>query len=399
MAEGATGRLRTLSGYEPVAIAGGIWLLAKFLRYAFPPLFPTFRTTLSVPNSWLGSTFAAMLLLYSAMQFPSGALADRLDDVRVVAVGAGLAVAGSVVLLLPPSVALLVVGMSLVGLGTGVHKTVSIVLLSRLYPDRTGRALGVFDTFGTLGGVLAPAAVVAALSTTGWQTLFLAAALAGAFLLVALLTRVPRDETARDGPLQAVGSLAVRPYLPPFRWRRFQLFVGATLCFSFAYNGTVAFLPLYLVEVSGLAATTASLLYSVFFAASVVQIPSGWLADRYGRLTFALVTLGLAASSLAALVVVADAGALVFGCLAAAFGIGSHGFRPVRGAHLSSAVPSDIAGGGLGLVRTLLMGAGAVAPAVVGVAADVAGFRLGFALLAASMAGAALLVAATFAVE
>jgi MFS family permease len=337
--------------------------VAKLLRYAFPPLFPTFRSTFAVPNAWLGGTYATMLLLYSAMQFPSGALADRLDDVRVVAVGASLAVLGAGVLFVPASFGLVVVGMVLVGLGTGVHKTVSVVLLSRLYPERTGRALGVFDTFGTLGGVLAPAAVVLALSTTGWQSLFLGAGLVGVALVVALLVRVPRNGDADDGTVDALGSLAIRPYLPPFRERRFRLFVGATLCFSFAYNGVVAFLPLYLVEIGGLTETTASLLYGAFFVASVVQVSSGGLSDRYGRLTIALAALTLAAAALVALVVVVgDAGRLVVACTVVAFGLGSHGFRPVRAAYLSAEFPSDIAGGGLGLVRTLLMGAGAVAP-------------------------------------
>jgi hypothetical protein len=54
-----------------------------------------------------------------------------------------------------------------------------------------------------------------------------------------------------------------------------------------------------------------------------------------------------------------------------------------------------VAGGGLGLVRTLLMGVGAVAPAVVGFVADTLSFRAGFALLAVSMGLAAVFAVAT----
>jgi hypothetical protein len=38
------------------------------------------------------------------------------------------------------------------------------------------------------------------------------------------------------------------------------------------------------------------------------------------------------------------------------FAIGSHGFRPVRGIYLLQILPEQIATGGLGIVRTLLMG-------------------------------------------
>ena len=382
-------------GYGPMVVTGGIWLLAKLLRYAFPALFPTFQSQLGVPNTVLGVAYAAMMLLYSLMQFPSGALADRLDDVRVVAVGALVAVAGAAVFLLPASVPLLLVGMVLVGLGTGVHKTVSVRLLTRLYPERTGRALGVFDTFGTVGGVVAPAAVVAALSLGDWRTVFVACGVVGLGLVVALRTRVPRragrDERLRD----AVAELSFPAYLRPFREPRFQLFVLVTLAFAFAYNGVVAFLPLYLVEAGSLTETTASLLYSVLFGASVVQVVSGGLSDRFGRLTLSAGVLSLAALALGGLVALSGEGVLVLGAAVVAFGLGSHGFRPVRAAYLSAEFPEDVAGGGLGLVRTLLMGVGAVAPAVVGVVADTLGFRAGFALLAVSMGLAAVFAVAT----
>jgi MFS family permease len=379
-------------GYLPVVLAGGIWFVAKLLRYAFPPLFATFREAFAVPNAWLGGAYSAMMLVYALMQFPSGALADRLDDVRVLAAGAFAAGAGAVLLIGPPSFPLLVAAMLLVGVGTGVHKTVSVGLLGRLYPATTGRVLGVFDTFGTAGGVVAPGAVVLALAVAGWQATFLAAGLLGVGLAVGLLVAVPRADGATASPRTALGTLSLGPYLGPFRDARFLAFVGVTLCFSFAYNGAVAFLPLYLVE-AGTTETVASGLYSLLFAVSVVQVATGDLSDRLGRLPLATGVLALAAAALAALVVGAGRGVLVLGAAVVAFGVGSHGFRPVRAAHLSVAIPDDVAGGGLGLVRTLLMGVGAVAPTVVGLLADRASVRAGFALLAAVMALGAVLAA------
>jgi hypothetical protein len=44
MATRPDGRPDRPAGYEPVVVTGGIWLVAKLLRYAFPPLFPAFRT-------------------------------------------------------------------------------------------------------------------------------------------------------------------------------------------------------------------------------------------------------------------------------------------------------------------------------------------------------------------
>ena len=52
-------------------------------------------------------------------------------------------------------------------------------------------------------------------------------------------------------------------------------------------------------------------------------------------------------------------------------------------------VPESIVGGGLGVVRTLLMTAGAVSPALVGYLSETAGFGPAFWLLAVAMGGAA----------
>jgi MFS family permease len=375
------------------AVTAAIWFLAKFLRYAFPALFPTFSETFGASNAVLGATFTAMMTVYSLMQFPSGALADRVGDVRIIAAGAAVAAAGALVVAVPAQFGVLVGGMVLVGLGTGAHKTVSITLLGRVYPARHGRALGLFDTVGTMGGVVAPPAVVALLAASGWRTLFQAGGVAGLVLAVAVLVVVPRQDLATGGPVDDDATLAIRPYLALFGDRRFALFVAATFAFGFAYTGVAAFLPLYLTD-SGLAGDTASLLYSLLFVASFAQVVTGAVSDRLGRLPLAVASLSLAAVALGALLAVGRGGAAPMAAAVVAFGVGAHGFRPVRGAYLSAIVPDDASGGGIGLVRTLLMGVSAVAPTVVGVVADAAGFTVAFWLLVWSMAAAAVLVGA-----
>jgi hypothetical protein len=116
-------------------------------------------------------------------------------------------------------------------------------------------------------------------------------------------------------------------------------------------------------------------------------------------------TLALAAAALVGVVALArgetgaGAGPIVLGALVVAFGLGSHGFRPVRGVYLIEALPERLAGGGLGVVRTLLMGAGALAPATVGAIADASGFRPAFGLLAGALALAAVAAAGLWATE
>ena len=404
--------LRRLVDYDVLVLTSLIWFLGKFLRYAFPPLFEPLQASYGVSNAAVGAAFSGFMAVYALMQFPSGAVADRIGAVRVIAVGAGVAGVGALALLFDTPFAVLAGAMLVIGAGTGAHKTVAVRLLSRVYPVRTGRALGAHDTFGAFGGVAAPAAVVLFVSAPAaldallsglpgadWRGLFvvtgvLALALAAAFML-RVPSRLPTD--ADRGPERSGPEPSARDYLALFEDRRIAAFVLVTVAFSFAYNGTVAFLPLYLSQEGGLTTATASLLYSALFAVTFVQLVSGDLSDRLGRFPVMVAALGLAAAALIGVVAFAGAGAVVLGVLVVALGLGSHGFRPVRGAYLIEALPERLAGGGLGVVRTLLMGAGAVAPALVGSVADVAGFRPAFGLLAGSLALAALVAAGLWA--
>lgn len=399
--------LRRLRTYDVLLLSSALWFLGKLLRYAFPPLFEPFQSTYGVSNAAVGGAFTAFMIVYAMMQFPSGAIADRVGEVRVIVAGATIAGLGSIALVFDSPFAVLVAAMVVIGAGTGAHKTVAVGLLARVYPARTGRTLGVHDTFGALGGVAAPAAVVVVLSAppvlasvlerlpgADWRGLFLVAGLLALASATVFRLRVPArlpnpdDCGDDDGP-----DPGAREYLALLGRRRVAAFVFVTVAFSFAYNGLVAFLPLYLSREAGLTTATASLLYSALFAVSFVQLVSGELSDRIGRFPVMAGALGLAATSLVGTLLFVDAGAIVLGGLVVTLGLGSHGFRPVRGAYLVEALPDRLAAGGLGVVRTLLMGAGALAPGTVGVVADVAGFRPAFWLLATSLTLSAVVVA------
>lgn len=390
-----TGLLGRLGRADLLLLTALGWFLAKFLRYAFPPLFEPLQAVYGVSNAELGAAFTGLMVVYAAMQFPSGLLADRLGSVTVITTGVLVAGAASFALVVDSPFPVLVGAMLLVGAGTGVHKTVAVRLLAGVYPSRTGWAVGVIDTFGAFGGVAAPATVVLFLGLPGvlgapWRTLFLVAGLVAVALAAAFVVRAwtrtdeRTDADAGGGPDERP---ALRQYLALFRERRFAAFAALAVLVSFGYSGFVAFLPLYLTAEARLAASTASLIYSALFAVSLVQVLTGEASDRVGELPVVGVTLGVATVALVALVLLTASGdAVLLGVAAVCMGLGAHGYRPVRGAYLVSIVPEATAGGSLGVVRTLLMAGGATSPAVVGYLSEAASFQVAFWLLAGSLA-------------
>ncbi|QZY04692.1 MFS transporter (plasmid) [Halobaculum roseum] len=388
--------MRSLVGrigrFDAIVLTSGLWFLSKFVRFAFPPLFERLSRVYGVSPAVLGGAFSGLLMVYAAMQFPSGLIADRVSSVAVIGAGTVLAAVGALALAVDSPLVVLVGAMLTIGAGTGPVKTVGIRVLSRTYPRQTGRALGVFDTFGTLGGAAAPAAVVLFANApgvvgAGWRTTFLVAGIVGICVTVGFVARVPRRlPDPEPDRADTETTVPIREYGALFREWRFSVFVLVTTLFSFAYNATLAFLPLYFTREAGLTTTTASLLFSVLFAVSLVQLLTGEISDRTGALPLIALTVGLATAGLGAILLLSDvAGPLMLGGAVVCLGLGAHGYRPVRGAYLMSVIPTSVAGGSLGAVRTIQMVAGASSPALVGVVSETAGLRPAFWVLTAAL--------------
>lgn len=378
---------------DVLALTSAIWFLAKFVRYAFPPLFETFQRAYGASPATLGLLFSGLMVVYAGMQFPSGALADRVGTVRVITAGVTLVGVAALGLAATQAFPALVFAMVLIGAGTGVHKTVAINLLADASPGRVGRTMGTMDAVGELGGVAAPAAVLLALSTAaGWPALFGAVGLGGLALAVAFARRVqPQAPDRPRSGAEATGSIGLRGYLSVLRDPHVAGFVVVIMAYAFAFNGLVAFLPLFLTTAAGVSSTAAGVLYASLFAVSLVQPVTGALSDRIGRYRLMVATLGTAALALGGLLLALPVG--VIAALVVLVGVGGHGFRPVREAHLMDVLPAAAGGGSLGLVRTVMMGVGAVAPAVVGAIAATASYRRAFLVLAGAFGFGAVVVA------
>ncbi len=381
---------RRIVRLDALVLTSGLWFLAKLLRYAFPPLFEPLQGIYGISNTQIGLAFSGLMACYALMQFPAGVFQDRLGPVRVMVAGGAVAAVAAVGLYAEAGFAGLVVAMLVMGAATGLHKTVSIPLLAGIYSRHTGRALGFHDTIGAAAGVAAPVLALWFLGGFGWRWFFVAAGLGGIVLAGLAFLRVSRRITS-SVVTEAGDPPRMGRYFDLFRSGRFTAFVVVTSLFAFTYNGLVAFLPLYLVQVGGLDVTLAGTLYSVLFAATVVQLGTGELSDRVGRIPIMGVCILLGVGGLAGLLMAESTVAL--GGAVVAYGIAGHGYRPVRDAFLTDLIPEQTMGGGIGLIRSLLMGMASIAPGIVGIVADHAGFRAGFGLLTASLVGSALALA------
>ena len=358
--------------------------MVQGLRYLFPPLFETIQEVHDVSNTITGVLFTALLVGYAVVQFPSGLLADKFRKDYMILFGAVGFGAASVVTFLAPGIRLLFVGAVMIGVTTGVHKTVAIPFLSETYGERKGLALGVMDTVGQLGGIIAPMLVVLILSSVfHWQNVFLIGALVSFALAATFYVRVSRSirMEVTDPPDSGQKTEAdidntserEQTYATIFTDTKMVAFLVVAVIVTFAWNGLASFLPLYFVQAKELNVGTANLLYSLVFVASFSQAITGWLSDTLGQVRMIIILLGLVVVGIA--IMLSTSLVLGLGAAALVTGMGFHGFRPVRDSYLMELIPSSIGGGTLGIARTAMVTIGAFAPAVLGIFSDMIGFQ------------------------
>jgi MFS family permease len=401
--------LELLRQYNTLAILSGIWFMVQFVRYLFPPLFPLFQRIYGVSNTEVGLLFSTLMLMYAMMQFPSGALSDRFDRSRIITAGTTLFSLAALLIVVVSHYVFILAAAAVIGLGTGSCKTVAINILSRVYSEHQGRALGSMDTVGQFGGVIAPIVIGLVLwLSINWRAAFVLTGIVGLGLAVLNQRRVGAalaaatskttdgdDETSVDSEKSCADEPSAteeeskeihvhdpdtvgdgESYLSAFFDPQFLAFTLASTCRSFAWNGMAAFLPLYLIEQKALDPRLATLVYSSLFLMAVTQLFTGDLSDRFGRLVVIDILFAFIVMAMTALLFLSAPIAILVAVLV--LGGGMHGFRPVRSSYFMKMIPDTVSGGTLGLARTLMTSVGAVAPLSIGLLSDRYGYQSAF---------------------
>jgi predicted MFS family arabinose efflux permease len=369
-----------------VAIAAG-WFLALGMRLVVPGLLPVIRADLAITNATAGLLVTLLWVAYALTQFPSGVLSDHVGERRVFVASALLGALGVGVVGATTGVAGFAAGLVLYGVGTGFYATPRVMVVSRLYPERTGTALGLVFASGNVGNTVLPAVAGVAAASLGWRAAFLAAVP----LFVASAAALGATTPTRDGEADADRDGSVVEGVAELRRRPVQAATATLVLFAFAYQGFIGFLTTYLVDVKGLPPETSSTVFGGFFAVGLVtQVVSGGIAERYGRRRlfvglFAATTVGVA-------VLTVLEGLLVLAVAVPLLGV-QLGIWPGLNAYAYDVLTEGARGGGYGFLRTVYLVIGATGPAVVGALFDAGYFDGGFLLLAGVFA-LVLLVAA-----
>jgi len=260
---------------------------------------PVIQHELGVDTRGVQWVVEAYVLVLAAFTLVGGSLCDQYGRRRCYAIGIVLFAAASLGCAAALDVRQLIVARGLQGIGGALLIPGGLALIGGYFPaEHRGRAIGTWAAFGAIGGMLAPLMAGFLVDTFSWRWIFYLNLPLSAITLTLLYTRVPEShDPARNGAPDWLGALLasaalgllvfglieyprlgidnpvvsstltagivlfalflwvesqVRSPMLPLELFRSPLFSGvnfATLLLYTALNGTLFFLPFYLIYV------------------------------------------------------------------------------------------------------------------------------------------------------
>ncbi len=359
--------------------------LVNMARLVFAPLVQPAAEEFGVAAASLGVVTSAAWLGSAAPRLPTGFLLTRAPRHRVILATGALLVGTAAVTALAGSVAHLAVGAFLMGLSSGMYFIAANPLVSELFPDEVGTAIGIHGLSSQLAAVGIPLAVSAVLFAGGWRTIFLLIAATAAAATVGLYWAARRTDLPEAGADDRSLVAAGRAQWPTILTG--VAFVGAA---GFLWNGLFNLYGDYLEVAKGIDPGTGRLLLSLTFAAGLPAfVVTGRLADRLPNVPlllaitggFALAVFGLTVAEGLAAIAVASVG----------MGYAIHSLFPAVDTYLLASLPDRHRASAYALFSATAIGVQAFGSGVVGTAvAGTLEYTTVFQLLAGGVAAVVL---------
>ncbi|WP_267643121.1 MFS transporter [Haloarchaeobius amylolyticus] len=321
--------------------------LVNFARVVFAPLLDPFRAAFTISSEGAVGLIATLAWVGSALpRIPTGYLLTRVPRHRVV-LGTGVVLtAATTFTAFADSLTMVYLGAFLMGLASGAYFIAANPLVSELFPERVGRAIGIHGMSSQLAAVAAPLFVGLVLVQSSWQVPALGDLAAWRVVIltiavVAAVTTVAFYLVARRSAMPTAGA-ADRDLLVALKrqWRIILtgfVVLGGT---GFVWNGLFNLYVRYLSVAKGLApAQGRTLLTLVFLAGVPAFFLTGDLADRIPHVPLLLAVLGAFATCLLALTYVS--GFLPIVLVTVVLGYVIHSAFPAMDTFLLDSLPDE----------------------------------------------------------
>lgn len=261
----------------------GLLICLQMTQRMLPLLLPTIIDDLSITTFLAGAALTLLRITRASMEYPGGRCVDQRSRTTVLIASVVLVILGLAILSLAVSYVLFLVGIVVLGLGSGFYSPASRALLSDAFHNKRGRAFGLHLLGSDLSGILAAGVVVVILWIATWRGIFLpiAAILSPVLVAFYLVSREPVQINAVEFRIRETGARLFTD--PVLRW-----LVIAYSLFILSGGSVISFLPTFLIDVHGFSFAFESSAFALVYPVGIVSKPvSGLLSDWAPRRTVA----------------------------------------------------------------------------------------------------------------
>ena len=292
---------------------------------------------------------------------------------------------------------MLLVCVTLVGIGNNLWHPAAITTLAYRYPERKGLVISVHGMGGNVADGLAPLVVGALLAWFTWRTVVVINVVPGLVMAAMILVMLGAFtmSSSHDHVNAGGRSRSVRDYLKDvvsLLHNRALMLVSVGSAFrTMTQTGLLTFLPVYLAYELDYSPFIVGVCMSAMQVAGFAASPiGGHLSDKMGRKRIVMASMVL---TCVMIVFMALAGkSVTFVLFIALVGFFLYAMRPVLQAWAVEATPRELAGSGVGLQFGIQHIGASIAPALFGMIADAYDIYTGFYFLAGTILLANLLI-------
>ncbi|RLF58779.1 MAG: hypothetical protein DRN27_04485 [Thermoplasmata archaeon] len=256
------------------------WFLILSGRYSISNLLPKIINDLNFSWTQAGIALTTMWLFYAITQFPAGIYSDIKG--RKISILLAISVFSFSYLIVGFSVNYIMFFLALVflGIGTGGYPAVGISMITDIFKEKRGKALGVRDSAGSLAyGVPILAAIIA--SYYNWRFFFFlwsAVSFIGLYLFyigTTESTELPDTVSVKERIIDGVSI---------FKNKSIQLMFIVNLFIAITWISYMSFFPAYLIVSKGFTEIQAAIALGILGIGGFILKPIiGSLSDKYNK--------------------------------------------------------------------------------------------------------------------
>lgn len=246
----------------------------------------------------VGYMASAFALSYLMLQLPIGKLADRLGAKPFLVLGYALCSVSGIVFFYAGTSGTIFLGRFIQGAGEAPVWALGPALLSLAYPHAKGKVIGIYNASIHTGLAIGPLLGIFFFPTGGGSTPFLFFAMLCVSGGVTVLLFLPRGPSTRRDVVGQTPTL--RELAKLIRARGPLVTLSGIFLYGAGYGIFISVLPASLVLSKGFDNLSIGVFFALFYVAiGASQLIVGPLSDRYGRHSYMIAGLVMAAIGLA----------------------------------------------------------------------------------------------------